>query len=200
MTDWNELYKIGEMPWEKGAAAPPLLSWMARHSALTGDVLVPGCGFGHDVRAIAMASPDARVVGLDVAPLAVAQAKKYPKAGNESYLCADLFPLPAKLVGAFDWVFEHTCFCAISPGRRTDYVHAVATALRGSGQVLGIFFLDPWDPGEEAPPEGGPPFGVSIEELNEFFLPKFELVREERPKTSYPGREGREILRLLRKR
>ena len=199
MTDWNEFYKIGEVPWEKGAAAPPLLSWMARHSALTGDVLVPGCGFGHDVRAIAMASPDARVVGLDVAPLAVAQAKKYPRVGNESYLCADLFRLPTALVGAFDWVFEHTCFCAISPGQRADYVHAVATALRGSGQVLGIFFLDPWDPGE-APPEGGPPFGVSTKELDELFLPEFRLLEQERPTTSYPGREGREILRLLRKR
>jgi hypothetical protein len=199
VTDWNEFYKIGEVPWEKGAAAPPLLSWMARHSALTGDVMVPGCGFGHDVRAIAVASPDARVVGLDVAPLAVAQAKKYPQVGNESYLCADLFRLPTALVGAFDWVFEHTCFCAISPGQRADYVHAVATALRGSGQVLGIFFLDPWDPGE-APPEGGPPFGVSTKELDELFLPEFRLLEQERPTTSYPGREGREILRLLRKR
>ncbi|MGA8481523.1 MAG: methyltransferase domain-containing protein [Chthoniobacterales bacterium] len=199
MTDWNELYRIGEMPWEKGAAAPPLLSWMARHSALTGDVLVPGCGFGHDVRAIAMASPDARVVGLDVAPLALAQAKKYPQAGNESYICADLFRLPAKLVGAFDWIFEHTCFCVVLPAQRVDYVRAMATALRKSGQILAIFFLDPWDPGE-APPEGGPPFGVSTEELNELFLPEFQLLLEERPKISYPGREGREVLRLLRKR
>jgi SAM-dependent methyltransferase len=199
VTDWNELYRIGEMPWEKGAAAPPLLSWMARHSALTGDVLVPGCGFGHDVRAIAMASPDARVVGLDVAPLALAQAKKYPQAGNESYICADLFRLPAKLVGAFDWIFEHTCFCVVLPAQRVDYVRAMATALRKSGQILAIFFLDPWDPGE-APPEGGPPFGVPTEELDALFLPEFQLLQEERPKTSYPGREGREILRLLGKR
>jgi hypothetical protein len=108
--------------------------------------------------------------------------------------------LPAELVGAFDWVFEHTCFCAISPGQRADYVHAVATALRRSGHVLGIFFLDPWDPGEEAPPEGGPPFGISTEELDELFLPDFRLLEQERPKTSYAGREGREILWLLRKR
>jgi methyl halide transferase len=199
VTDWNQCYRIGETPWEKGAPAPPLLSWIARYGPLAGDVLVPGCGLGHDVRAIAKVSPHTRVVGLDVAPVALAQAKKYPQAGSESYVCADLFRLPTELVGTFDWVFEHTCFCAILPERRPDYVLAVATALRESGQILAIFYLNPWDPGE-APPEGGPPFGVSTEELNAFFLPKFELVKEERPQASYLGREGREILRLLRKR
>jgi SAM-dependent methyltransferase len=79
MTDWNELYRTGDTPWEKGAPAPapPLLSWMAEHGPLSGAVLVPGCGLGHDVRAIARASWDARVVGLDVAPSALVQAKKY---------------------------------------------------------------------------------------------------------------------------
>jgi SAM-dependent methyltransferase len=199
MTDWNQLYRTGDTPWEKGAPAPPLLSWMAEHGPLTGDVLVPGCGLGHDVRAIARASRDARVVGLDVAPSALIQAKEYPQAGSERYLCGDLFRLAAELVGACDWVFEHTCFCAILPEQRLDYVRAMSTALRQSGQFLGIFYLNPWDPGE-APPEGGPPFGVPIEELNALFLLEFQFLREERPKTSYPGREGREILRLLRKR
>jgi methyl halide transferase len=199
VTDWKELYKIGDTPWDKGAPAPPLLSWIARHGPLTGEILVPGCGFGHDVRAIAQASPDARVVGLDLAPEALAQAKRYPQSGNESYICGDIFRLPAELVDRFDWVFEHTCFCAILPTQRADYVRAIASALRASGHVLAIFFLDPWDPGE-APAEGGPPFGVSVDELNQFFRPKFKLVQEDRPKTSYPGREGREILRLLRRR
>jgi methyl halide transferase len=172
---------------------------MDQHGPLTGDVLVPGCGLGHDVRAIAKASPEARVIGFDVAPLALTQAKKYNPAGSESYICGNLFRLPAEFVGAFDWVFEHTCFCAILPEQRLDYVRAVATALRESGQILGIFFLNPWDPGE-APAEGGPPFGVSTEELDDLFLPQFQLLAEQRPKTSYPGREGREILRLFRRR
>ena len=77
MTDWNERYVLGDTPWEKGASAPPLLAWMSRYGPLTGDVLVPGCGLGHDVRAIANASADARVVGLDLATEALVQAKKY---------------------------------------------------------------------------------------------------------------------------
>jgi SAM-dependent methyltransferase len=199
VTDWNELYKSGETPWEKGAAAPPLLSWIERSQPLAGDILVPGCGFGHDVRAIAAASPDARVVGLDIAPEALEQAKRFPRTGNESYFRGDLFGLPPELGNRFDWVFEHTCFCAILPEQRADYVRAIAAALREAGQILGIFYLNPWDPGE-APPGGGPPFGILIEELDALFSPHFQLLQEERPAVSYAGREGREILRLLRKR
>jgi methyl halide transferase len=77
VTDWNERYVLGDTPWDKGAPAPPLLSWIARYGPLIGDVLVPGCGLGHDVRAIAKASREARVVSLDVAPFALIQAKKY---------------------------------------------------------------------------------------------------------------------------
>ena len=184
MTDWNERYKVGDTPWEKGGPAPPLLSWIARRGPPTGEILVPGCGFGHDVRAIAGASPDAQVIGLDLAPEALARAKQYPLSGKESYICGDLFRLPADLVDRFDWVFEHTCFCAILPEERTDYVRAAATALRKSGLILAIFYLNPWDPGE-APPEGGPPFGVSTEELDRLFMAEFQLL---------PGRTTEDII------
>jgi methyl halide transferase len=75
VTDWNERSVLGDTPWDKGAPAPPLLSWIARYGPLIR--VVPGCGLGHDVRAIAKTSPDARVLGLDLAPEALVQAKKY---------------------------------------------------------------------------------------------------------------------------
>jgi hypothetical protein len=59
--------------------------------------------------------------------------------------------------------------------------------------------MDPWDPGE-APEGGGPPFAVTREELDGQFGAYFELIEELKPRTAYPGREGREIIRLLRKR
>jgi hypothetical protein len=60
-------------------------------------------------------------------------------------------------------------------------------------------FLNPWDPGE-APEGGGPPFAVTREELDELFGTDFDLIEEWTPRTTYPEREGREIVRLLRKR
>ena len=196
--DWEQRYETGDTPWEKGAPAPPLLEWLKSGGAIRGDVLVPGCGSGNDVRAIAAASPGAKVIGLDIAPSALDRAQRFALAGNETYQLADLFDLPVELTGRFDWVFEHTCFCAIEPRRRLDYVRGVARALKPEGALLAIFFLNPWDPGE-MPAEGGPPFGVTPEELDRLFGAHFELVEELKPRQAYPGREGREIIRVMRR-
>ena len=196
--DWESRYRIGDTPWEKGAPAPPLLEWIRTRGALHGAVLVPGCGTGHDVRAIADASPDAEVLGLDIAPSAVDQARRVRRVGNEKYQLGNLFDLPLEVVNRFDWVFEHTCFCAIDRERRSDYVRGVARALSGEGCMLAVFFLNPWDPGE-APEGGGPPFGTTREELDGLFGRDFVLVEELQPHSAYPGREGREIVQLLRR-
>ncbi len=196
--DWEQRYEAGDTPWEKGAPAPPLLEWLESRGSIRGDVLVPGCGSGHDVRAIAAASPAAKVIGLDIAPSALDRARRFSLSGNETYQCADLLDLPAELTKRFDWVFEHTCFSALQPERRVDYVRGIAHALKPDGVLLAIFFLNPWDPGE-TPPGGGPPFGVTLEELERLFGTHFELVEELKPRRAYPGREGREIIRMLRR-
>lgn len=192
-TDWEAQYQKGETPWEKGAPSPGLVDFLTEHR-VEGRVLVPGCGFGHDVRALAAQGAD--VLGLDIAPSAVEGARRIPAVAGECYELGDLFALPPAMHGTFDWVWEHTCFCAIHPSQRAAYVEAVHSALRPGGHLLGVFYLDP---GNDSPDEG-PPFEVSVTELNRLFLPRFELLREELPARAYPGREGREWLRVLRRR
>lgn len=189
-TDWEAQYEKGETPWDKGAPSPGLLDFLAAEP-LRGRVLVPGCGAGHDVRALAKAADE--VVGIDIASAAVRLAQSYPRVAGERYELADLFHLPPAMRGAFDWVWEHTCFCAIDPAQRADYVSAVARALKAGGSLLAIFYLDP---GNSSPDEG-PPFEVSVAELDRLFLPRFELVREWLPQRAYAGREGREWMRLM---
>ena len=197
---WERRYRIGDMPWDKGAPAPPLLEWLATRGAMRGSVLVPGCGLGYDVRAIAAASPEARVVGVDLAPSALDRARQFPPAGTERYEQVDVFDLPLELTNSFDWVFEHTCFCAIQIEHRQKYVRSVVQALRAEGRLLAVFFLTPWSQDETPPEGGGPPFGVNRGELDSLFGPHFELVEELEPRTAYPGHEGREIIRLFKKR
>lgn len=199
VTDWKARYATGDTPWDKGAPAPPLLEWLASGGRLDGDVFVPCCGFGYDVRALAAAPGVGRVVGFDLSEEALTVARGFPRVGSEEYQAGDLFALPAGLRGAFDVVFEHTCFCAIDPVRRADYVAAVADALRPGGRLVGIFYLDPWNAGEPLPPGGGPPFGTRVTELDALFSPSFELLAERRPARSYVGREGRELLREMGK-
>lgn len=188
--EWEERYRSGDTPWEKGQPHPALIQWLESHRLL-GRVLVPGCGNGHDVRALAAAG--AEVVGLDIARSAIEGAERFPYAGSEKYVCGDLFAPPEEWSGAFDGVFEHTCFCAISPDRREDYARAVTKILKPGGKLLAIFYLDPGNDHD------GPPYGCKVEELDSFFQPAFRLVDEWRNITTYPSREGRELMRLYRK-
>jgi SAM-dependent methyltransferase len=189
--EWDERYRTGETPWEKGKAHPALVEFV-RLQSVYGRVLVPGCGHGHDVRALAASADE--VIGLDIAEGAIEAANSYPVVGGETFVLGDLFDLPARLRHRFDWVFEHTCFCAINPDLRPDYVRAVCGALLPGGHVLAIFFLSP----EMDPGESGPPFGTTAAELDALFAPYFTLVGEWEPSATYPGREGRELCRLLR--
>lgn len=152
-------------------------------------MLVPGCGSGHDVRALARGGAD--VWGLDLAPSAVAKAERFPRAGSESYHEGDWLNLKSDFEACFDWVVEHTCFCALDPSLRTAYVESVGKALRPGGTFLGVFYLRPRA-------ENGPPFGVTESELDAYFR-RFELKEKWTPTAAYPGREGREEMRVYRK-
>jgi SAM-dependent methyltransferase len=189
-TDWEAQYQRGDTPWDKGGPHPTLVDFLAAEK-VAGRVLVPGCGTGHDVRALA--AHGAEVTGLDLAQGAIAKAQTFSRAGRECYVQGDLFALPREMHGVFDWVFEHTCFCAIDPGWREAYVRAVHAALRPGGRLLAVFYLDP---GNDVPDEG-PPFESTLGEIDRLFSPLFTLQREWRPARTYPHREDREWMRLL---
>ena len=190
-----------ETPWDKGAPAPPLLEWIKSHPGrLTGKILVPGCGTGHDVRALASVTSADSVVGLDISQSAVDLADTFQKVGRESYLAADLFNLSAEHIAAYDWAWEHTCFCAISPDQRDDYVSAIHGALKPDGQLLAVFYLNPYD--NDHPRGEGPPHGTSEDELRERFEQsgRFSIVESYVPDQAYPGREGLELVMRMKRR
>jgi SAM-dependent methyltransferase len=173
-----------------GAAASPLVDFLARHP-MQGEVLVPGCGSGHDVRALA--ARGARVIGLDLSATAISLARSFPASSDETYEQGDLFQLPPSWHGRFDWVVEHTCFCAIDPSLRSDFVRAISELLKPGGVFFAIFYLDPQA-------DQGPPFRTSREEIAELFDPQFSLLEEWVPARSFEGRAGRELCQLRNRR
>ena len=197
MTDWQHHYATGNTPWDRGGPAPALLHWLETHR-LHGRVLVPGCGSGHDLVTLA-GSGASQITGLDIAPGGVAAASaRTASLPQVSVVEGDLFEYahgPGR--GQFDWVFEHTCFCAIPRERRDDYVSAVTAALKPGGFLLAIFYLHPWDAGEDQ--EQGPPFRSEVAELDRRFGTAFTVLESFVPAVSYAGREGKELVRLLRR-
>jgi len=197
MTDWNQRYRQGDTPWEKGSPAPPLLELLEKTDPSLwggGRILVPGCGTGHDVRALA--AEGLEPLGLDLASEALSKAREHPPAGAESYTLGDFLDPGWRKGKTFSAIWEHTCYCAIDPASRAEYARACAELIQPGGHLVGVFFLTPNDPGEE---DQGPPFNSSIEELDARFDPWFRRADSWVPEKSYPEREGREWTAIYRR-
>lgn len=195
MTDWEMRYQTGDTPWEKGYASPALLELLDSQTAWgPGPILIPGCGLGHDVRALGLLNVP--VVGLDLATTAIERARELSQTEMETYELGDFLDPAWRSGRKFSAVWEHTCFCAIPPGDRPRYAEAVADCLKEGGLLAGVFFLTPFDPGEE---QLGPPFPTSVGELDAWFSPSFERIDGWVPRRAYPGRENREWIGLFRK-
>ena len=158
-TDWEARYEAHDMPWEKGEPSPGLVDFRA------------AAGFS--------------VTGCDIAPSAIRLAQEKTAAAGLSaqFILGDFLADAAP--GSYDWIFEHTLFCAIDPARRDDYVNAVVRRLKAGGHYLAVNYL--------IPDTDGPPFGTKREELVARFSPRFDLQAEWVPR-SYPNRTGLELM------
>jgi len=180
--NWEARYQARDTPWDKGEPSPGLVDFLAAYPDLPrGTVCVPGCGTGHDLKLWAKGGFD--VTGYDIAPSAVHTARDKMK--QEGLPCSlrqgnFLKDSPPQL---FDWVFEHTFFCAIEPAQRDEYVEAVLRWLTPRGQYLAVNYLitDP----------DGPPYPTTREEQVSRFSPHFTLVEDWVPR-SYANRAGLE--------
>lgn len=188
--DWQKRYEDRDTPWDHGRPAPALESFLAERN-LAGQVLVPGCGRGHDARALARHGLS--VLAVDVAPLAILEARNLDPGQTVDFQVADLFALPTS-IEPFDGIFEHTCLCAIGPAERPHYRDAVYAALKPGGWLLGIFFL--------AFAEGrddGPPFATPPAVLDRVY-DRFTLIEKQTVTEKLPNREDSyEELRLYRR-
>lgn len=196
--DWNQRYLAGDTPWDKGYAAPPLVEFLQKsQKSLWGDgeILVPGCGTGHDVRILAALG--LKVCGLDLAEEAIQRAMMFPKVHEERFEKGDLFDRAWQKGKNFSAIWEHTCFCAIDPKQREIYVKACADLLSPGACLIAVFFLTPFDPSDE---KEGPPHPSSVQEIDGLFTKAFERQESWVPKQSYPGREGREWLAIYRRK
>jgi len=189
-TEWESRYQSGDMPWEKGEASPGLVDFLSAHPELARtSVAIPGCGTGHDVRAWAKAGFDA--IGFDLAPSAVKLAAERTAAAGLKAQFRQMDFLGEDPGRKFDWLFEHTLFCAIEKNRRDDYVNAVLQCLKPDGQFLAVHYM--------IRDIEGPPYGCHQEELMERFSPHFELVEGWVPR-SYPNRTGVELMLWWKRR
>ncbi len=188
---WQGLYDRREDGWELGEPAPPLVDYLRRDPPPRGRVAVLGCGRGHDCRLLARAGY--QVWGFDFTSRAIGEAAALAKQEKLDIVLEqrDIFDLVTDYRGFFDGVWEYTCFCAIDPTRRGEYVRLVREILKPDGWLLACFY--PLRDGTE-----GPPFPTSEAELRRLLAPHFTFVEAYAPHASVEKRKGFEWMVLAR--
>ena len=193
MMDWDARYRDAQTPWDKATHHPYLDQMRPRRGKKT-RVLVPGCGRGHDARALARIFPDGEIIAVDMSKTALAQAELLGMPENVRLIHADLFHLGDEWDASFDLVWEHTCFCAILPTERIAYREVMRRLLKRGGILLGAFFMN-----LEEDDDGGPPFNCPVEEFTEVFSDGsgFMIRRMGLLQHTFRGREGEEWSAIL---
>jgi SAM-dependent methyltransferase len=183
---WSEKYDAEAAPgWELGEPSPVLPVVIPQLKLVRSRILVLGCGSGHDAAYLAQAGHV--VTAVDFSPSAIAEARKnYGLLENLKFVEADIFKLPEKWHGQFDIIFEHTCFCAISPDMRNDLVKVWRQMLNLHGHLLSVFYVMNL--------REGPPFGASEWEIRERLRKGFDFLYWTRWHQSLDRRKSAELV------
>jgi 2-polyprenyl-3-methyl-5-hydroxy-6-metoxy-1,4-benzoquinol methylase len=143
-TGWFEkLYSEAEagvtmVPWADGLPNPHLSEWLDSGAGAGSGrrALVVGCGMGYDAELLARHGFD--VTAFDVAPTAVAAARRANPGSPVTYATADLLDLPAEWSGAFDLVAEIYTLQPLFGSARAQAIAAVHAPVAPGGTLLVI--------------------------------------------------------------
>jgi SAM-dependent methyltransferase len=187
-TGWFEpLYRAAErgeraVPWDRAAPHALLVEWAAACD-LRGDgrrAIVVGCGLGDDAEHIA--GLGFATVAFDVAPTAVAAARRRFPGSVVEYVAADLLDLPPAWEQAFDLVFESRTVQSLPDPPRAAAIARIAGLAVPGGTLLVLANARDAADG----PVEGPPWPLTRAEIDAFAAGPLDAVRIE----TVPDRSG----------
>jgi len=189
---WEADYLHGGDGWDLGVPTPVFRNLLANKQLPPGRMLVVCAGRGHDAREFARHGY--QVTAVDFSPFAAREMSRLADPGTPmEILQRDLFTLPHGLDETFDYVLEYTCYCAIDPNRRAEFVDLIDRLLKPGGIYISLAY-------PLTQKGGGPPFAVTVSELLDLFQERgFKLIEREQPSESVPRRRGAEELLMFQK-
>jgi SAM-dependent methyltransferase len=144
--EWDRAYASDRRaPWDIGRAQPAFVALADAHE-IGSPVLDSGCGTGEN--ALMLAGRGLEVVGVDLAPSAIAKAraKAAERGVSVELLVGDVLNL-AQVTGGtgkprFAGVVDSGCFHVFDDAERARYVHSLAAVVRPGGVVHLLCFSD----------------------------------------------------------
>ena len=190
---WENSYKTGDMGWDLGEPTPVFDDWVQSQTDFL-SICVLGAGNGWD--AINFAEKGHNVTAVDFAGSAIdnMHISAQEKGVKINLIHSDIFDLCKSFNHTFDIVLEYTCFCAIDPARRLDYVRMTNQILKPDGKLVALLF-----PVDKDINDDGPPFGVDLDVTINLFSKYFVLDTKEISSLSIEERQGREVFVIFKK-
>jgi SAM-dependent methyltransferase len=144
LMDWDSAYKgdgafAGPPPWNIGEPQPELAA-LIRDGKINSEVLDAGCG--HAELALALAAAGHTVVGIDLAPTAIAAATEAAQQRgliNATFVCADITSFTG-YDERFSTIIDSTLFHSLPVDGRDAYLSAIQRAAAPGARLYILVF------------------------------------------------------------
>lgn len=181
---WEARYQEKQTGWDLGTVSPPLKAYFDQLISKDLAILIPGCGFGHEIKYL-VSEGFTNVTALDLVEEPLTLLKE--TCPQVTCIQEDLFTFEGK----FDLIIEQTIFCAIDPSGRERYMKKMASLLKPGGKYVGVLFDRTF--------ESGPPFGGSSAEYRTYFEHYFSSFTLEPCYNSAAPRANTEVFFIAKK-
>jgi SAM-dependent methyltransferase len=181
---WEQRFAAADTPWDRGSASPQLAAWIAAGMLRPCRILVPGCGSGHEVAALAEAGFE--VTGLDYAAQAIARTRQQLADSGTQAAVVQADVLTWRPERPFDAVYEQTCLCALYPDDWRAYADQLHGWIASAGKLFALFMQLPRAQAAEGYVQG-PPYHCDINAMRALLpAPKWEWPKPPYARTTHP--------------
>ena len=190
---WEQCYQENNTGWDLGAPTPIFMNWCDNLELLS-KICIPGAGNGYDPLYFASKGHDVTAIDFAESPISRLKKQSKDKKINLTALKNDIFNLEESLYDQFDYIVEYTCYCAIHPSMRMKYIEIMHRLLKKGGELVAILL-----PLNKDLSDGGPPFGIDLEETLDLFSHKFSIVESiKHPLSIEPRSKNEQFVRFLK--
>lgn len=182
---WEQRFQDGNTPWERGGPNPQLAAWLTARALEPCRILVPGCGSGYEVAALAAAGFE--VTALDYAPVAIERTRSRLAAAAQSATLVEADVLSWQTTQRFGAVYEQTCLCALYPDAWRDYADQLHRWLSPGGRLYALF-VQFARPGAAEGAIHGPPYHCDVNAMRALFPePRWAWPKPPYPRIAHPA-------------
>jgi ubiquinone/menaquinone biosynthesis C-methylase UbiE len=167
--DWDELYK-GTPAWDVGHPQPAFKALVENGEIKPGHALDIGCGRGENAIMLAMNGCD--VTGIDLAEIAIsdAKAKAAERHVNVNFVVGDVLRMDQLFKKSeFDLIIDSFLFHTFPDEERPIFARQVYKVLKPGGKYFMLCFSD-------KDPAGPGPRRISKAEIEHTFTPLLKII------------------------